>query len=97
MGFKMKDTIIKLDNVWKIYQMGNVKVNAVKDDKGAVKVELAVLPKSVIKKLQKEKEEEKKAKGEKEKKEVPEKIEDKVEKDEKTEKTKEIEKQELKE
>jgi len=26
----MKDTIIKLDNVWKIYQMGNVQVNALR-------------------------------------------------------------------
>lgn len=30
MGFKMKNTIIKLDNVWKIYQMGEVKVNALR-------------------------------------------------------------------
>lgn len=28
--FKMKDTIIKLDNVWKTYQMGKVKVNALR-------------------------------------------------------------------
>ena len=27
---KDKDTIIKLENVWKIYQMGNVKVNALR-------------------------------------------------------------------
>ena len=30
MDFKMKDTIIKLDNVWKTYQMGKVKVNALR-------------------------------------------------------------------
>jgi len=30
-GFKMsKDTIIKLDNVWKTYQMGEVKVHALR-------------------------------------------------------------------
>ena len=28
--FKMKDTIIKLDNVWKTYQMGKEKVNALR-------------------------------------------------------------------
>lgn len=30
MGFKMKDTIIKLENVWKIYEMGTVKVEALR-------------------------------------------------------------------
>lgn len=30
MGFEMKNTIIELDNVWKIYQMGEVKVNALR-------------------------------------------------------------------
>ena len=30
MGFKMKNTIIKLDNVWKIYEMGTVKVEALR-------------------------------------------------------------------
>ena len=30
MGIKMKNTIIKLDNVWKTYQMGEVKVNALR-------------------------------------------------------------------
>ena len=30
MGFEMTNTIIKLDNVWKIYQMGEVKVNALR-------------------------------------------------------------------
>jgi putative ABC transport system ATP-binding protein len=30
MGSQMKDIIIKLDNVWKIYQMGEVKVNALR-------------------------------------------------------------------
>ena len=30
MGFEMKDTIIELDNVWKIYQMGDVQVNALR-------------------------------------------------------------------
>jgi len=30
MGFKMKDTIIKLENVWKIYKMGTVKVEALR-------------------------------------------------------------------
>jgi len=80
----------------------HVKVNAIKDDKGTVKVELVVLPKSAERKLLKEKEAEKKSKDKKEKKETTEKkdekIEDKVEsKDEKTEKTKQIEKEELKE
>src|SRR3989344_6286536 len=28
MTFKMKEAIIKLDNVWKTYEMGEVKVNA---------------------------------------------------------------------
>lgn len=30
MGSKMKDTIIKLDSVWKTYQIGEVKVNALR-------------------------------------------------------------------
>ena len=30
MGFKMKDAIIELENVWKTYQIGEVKVNALR-------------------------------------------------------------------
>ena len=30
MGFKIKEAIIKLENVWKIYKMGEVKVNALR-------------------------------------------------------------------
>jgi len=80
----------------------HVKVNAIKDDKGVVKVELVELPKSAERKIKKEKEAEMKAKDEKTKKETPEKkdekIEDKLEsKDEGAEQKKAEQKEKLKE
>ena len=84
----------------------HIKVNAIKDDKGTVKVELVELPKSAERKLKKEKEAELKAKDEKEKKkpeEKPkeekkeEKIEDKLGVEEKTDQKKAEEKEKLKE
>jgi len=85
----------------------HVKVNAVKDDKGNVKVELAELPAKAKREIEEAKEmekevKEKKTKKEEEKKEKDakeEKIEEKLEesKEEKAEKAKEIEKEEIKE
>lgn len=88
----------------------HIKVNAIKDDKGNVKVELAELPKRAVREMEKTKEaekevKEKRGKEEKEKKEKEakekkeEKIEEKLEeiKEEKEEKAKEIEKEEIKE
>ena len=75
----------------------HLKVNAVKDDKNTVFVELAELPKEAI--LEKKKEAEKaKEKEKKEKEKKPEEKEKKPEaKEGKTEETKKIEKEELKE
>jgi large subunit ribosomal protein L31e len=84
----------------------HVKVNAVKDDKGMVSVELVDLPgkakreMEVKKKLDKEakkREAEKKQEQEKKKGESPEKIDEKDEAAKKEEKSKEIEKEEIKE
>ena len=85
----------------------HVKVNAVKDDKGNVKVELAELPAKAKREIEEAKEmekevKEKKTKKEEEKKEKDakeEKIEEKLEeaKEEKSEKAKEVEKEEIKE